>query len=378
MKRKNFEDEHEIFRDAFRAFMRKEVVPFRDKFLEQGFVDRQIWKKAGDRGFLLPSAPEALGGLGLSDFRYEQIMAEEMGFCGESGALFFLHNTIAAPYILKFGSDALKSKFLPAAISGDAILGIAMTEPDFGSNLAGMRTTAVEKQDHYLLNGSKVYISNGIVGDIFVVAARTGGEEHKALSLFVVEANSKGFERSKLKKMGMHSQDTALFNFQDVQIPKENLLGEKGRGFYYLMGGLDEERLICAIWNWATAEYAFSETLSFVKERKVFDQPVSSYQNTQFTMAGLRARLDCVQAYLDRLVEDVIGGHLNSADASAAKLLCSELQGEVVDACFQFYGGAAFMDEYPISRLYADARITRVFAGTSEVMKMNISKALAM
>jgi acyl-CoA dehydrogenase len=357
--------------------MQQEVVPRRDEFLEQGYVSKEVWKKSGDYGFLIPAAPENLGGLGINDFRYEQIMAEEMGLCGESGLLVYLHNTIVAPYFLKYASEALKEKYIPAAVRGESVLAIAMTEPDFGSNLAGMRTTAKDMGDHYLLNGSKIFISNGVIGDVFVVAARTSDQAKEAISLLVVEAGVEGFARGrKLKKMGMHSQDTAELVFDNVKVPKGNLIGEQGKGFYYLMSGLAEERAVVAIWNLATAVHAFEETLAYVKDRQVFDKPLGAYQNTQFTLAGLKAKLDIAQAYLDRLVEDINDGSVDSTDAATAKLICSELQGEVVDQCLQFFGGHGYMDEYPISRLYADARITRIFAGTSEVMKMIIGKSL--
>ncbi len=377
MRRKIFESEHEIFRDAFRAFLNKEVVPRRESFLNQGFVSKDVWLKAGEAGFLIPSAAESLGGLGLKDFRFEQIMAEEVGLCGESGFIPFLHNVIAAPYISRYGGPALQKECIPRAVSGEAIMGIALTEPNIGSDLAGMRTTAKVMNGYYLLNGTKTYISNGTIGSIFVVAARTGGQGKDGISLLAVEDRWDGFERGKpLKKMGMRSQDTAELIFDNVKVPKENLIGEAGRGFSYLMRGLAEERTIVAIWNHASAECAFRETLAYIKGRNVFGRPISSHQNTQFVMAGLRAELDIAQAFLDALVVDINDGNIDPVAASVAKLTCSELQGEVVDSCMQFFGGAGYMDEYPISRLYADARVTRIFAGTSEIMKMIIAKSM--
>ena len=379
MRRCCFDTEHVLFRDTFRAFMRNEVVPIRDRCLDQGFVDRSVWRRAGEMGFLVPQAPDSVGGLGVEDFRYQQIMAEEMGLCGESGFLIFLHNTIVAPYFLRHASSDLTQRYLPSAISGEAVLGIAMTEPDHGSDLAGIRTTAVRKGNHYCLNGGKTYISNGIIGDVFIVAARTGEQGKTGISLFVVEADWPGFHRGrKLKKMGMHSQDTAELVFDDLMVPADNLLGQEGQGFYYLMSGLAEERLICAIWNHASALYALEQTCAFVRDRKVFGQAVAAYQNTQFVLANLKARLDMAQAYLDLLVQNVNDQACESVDAASAKLLCSELQGDVADECLQLYGGAGYMDEYPISRLYADARITRIFAGTSEVMKSIIARSMSL
>ncbi|WNC66866.1 acyl-CoA dehydrogenase family protein [Thalassotalea nanhaiensis] len=377
MKRYNFDEDHNMFRDSFRAFLQQEVVPHREEWREAGIVPREVYLKAGEMGFLIPQAPESLGGLAIDDFRFQQIISEEIGLCGETGFMPQLHSTIVAPYIMNNGSDFLKEKYIPKAITGEYILGVAMTEPDAGSDLAGMRATAVDNGDHYVLNGNKTYISNGICGDVFVVAARTDPTVPHAISLFVVEANWEGFKRgAHLKKMGMKSQDTAELFFDNVKVPKENLIGVEGQGFKYLMGGLAEERLICAIWNVGTAEYAFNLTKEFVQDRKVFGKPLSAMQNTQFKMAELRARLDMAIAYTDTLVANTNRGDHDSIGASQAKLLTSELLCDVADEGVQLHGGAGYMEEYPISQVFADARITRIFAGTSEIMKLIIARAI--
>ncbi|PAJ73566.1 acyl-CoA dehydrogenase [Pseudoalteromonas sp. NBT06-2] len=377
MKRYCYEHEHLMFQEAFRAFLQKEVVPFQDEWREAGIVPREVYLKAGENGFLVPQAPEYLGGLGINDFRFQQIVAEEIGRCGETGFMPQLHSTIIAPYILNHGSDYLKEKYIPKTITGECILSVAMTEPDAGSDLAGLRSNAVDKGDHYLLNGNKTYISNGICGDIYIVAARTNPEQPRALSLFVVESDWQGVRvGANLKKMGMKSQDTIELFLDNVKIPKENLIGKEHQGFNYLMDGLAEERLICAAWNTGSAEYAFNLTKDFVIDRKVFGKPLSYMQNTQFKMAELRARIDMAQAFIDTIVANTNRGDNDSVAASEAKLLTSELLCDTADEGVQLHGGAGYMDEYPISRVFTDARITRIFAGTSEIMKLIIARSI--
>lgn len=377
MKRYCFTEEHEMFREAFRAFLQQELVANREKYINAKMVSREVYQKAGEMGFLIPQASEELGGLGIEDFRFQAIISEEIGLCGETGFMPQLHSTIVAPYILNHGSEYLNKTYIPKAISGEYILGIAMTEPDAGSDLASMRSTAVDKGDHYVLNGNKTYISNGICGDVFVVAARTNPDIPHAISLFVVEAEWEGFKRgAHLKKMGMPSQDTAELFFDNVKIPKENLIGIEGQGFKYLMSGLAQERLICAIWNNGASEYAFNITKEFVLDRKVFSKPLATLQNTQFKMANLRARIDMATAFTDKLVDDINLGDHCCVNASSAKLLCSELLCDVADEGVQLHGGAGYMEEYPISQVYRDARITRIFAGTSEIMKLIIARSI--
>lgn len=375
MKRYCYEEEHLMFKDAFRAFLTKEVVPHREQWREDGIVDRQVYLKAGENGFLIPQAPESLGGLGIDDFRFQQIVAEELGLCGETGFMAHLHSTMIAPYLLKHGSDYLKEKYISGAITGETILAVAMTEPDAGSDLAGIRSSAIDQGDHYLLNGNKTYISNGLCGDVFIVAARTNPEKPHGISLFAVEGTWPGFRRgAKLKKMGMKSQDTIELFFEDINVPKENLIGEEGQGFKYLMGGLVHERLISAAWNMGAAEYAFAQTKAFVTDRKVFGKPLAALQNTQFKMAEMRARIDMAQAYVDTVVANLDKEGDATVAASQAKLLTSELLCDVADEGVQLHGGAGYMEEYPICQLYTDVRITRIFAGTSEIMKMIIAR----
>lgn len=371
-----FDADHDLFRDSFRTFVQREVQPNLERWCAQGHVDRAVWEKAGQSGFLLPRAPEHLGGLGITDFRYEQIMIEEQGYVGDTGFVLYNLNTLVAPYFLDHAGDDLQRRYLPRAAKGEFIFGLAMTEPGAGSDLAAMQTRAVRDGEHYVLNGAKTFISNGIIGDGFVVAARTG-EGRRDVSLFVVEASWDGFERGRnLKKMGMAAQDTAELFFSDVRVPRGNLIGEEGQGFRYLMHGLAEERVSCAVQSLANAEFAFSSTLDYVKEREAFGQKIASFQNTQFTLAELRARMDMAQAFVDLLVHAINAGDDVAVEAASAKLLTSELQGDVVDECLQFFGGNGYMDEFPISRLYTDARVSRIYGGTSEIMKMIIARSL--
>jgi len=377
MQRKPFTEEQNMFREAFCAFLQKEVVPNQERWIEAGIIDRDIYLKAGEQGFLLCWSDEQYGGLGLRDFRYDQIMMEEMALVGESGFGMGLHNRIVGPYLDRFGSEEQKQRFLPGCITGETILGVAMTEPDAGSDLAGIRSTATDKGAHFILNGAKTYISNGIHGDLFVVAAKSDPDNPRAIGLFLVERGMEGFTRGrKLKKMGYKSQDTAELFFDDVIIPKANVLGDATKGFHYLMQGLAEERLQSGIRSVASAQYAFGLTSAFVCERKVFGKPLSSYQNTRFKMAQMSTEIDLAQVYVDRCVEEHNKGALTGEDAARLKLFASEMQGRVVDECVQLHGGAGFMDEYPISRAYTDARVTRIFAGSSEIMKEIIARSL--
>ena len=342
-------------------------------------VDREVYLKAGEQGLLAIFVDEAYGGQGITDFRFNQIIIEENMRHGDIGFYINLHNDLVAPYLTKLGNEEQKRRFLPGVVSGETILAVAMTEPSTGSDLAGMRTRAVDKGDHWLLNGAKTYISNGILGDLIVVAARTDPERPHGISLFLVERGMEGFERGrKLEKMGLKSQDTAELFFNDVKVPKENLLGEAGQGFRYLAMMLAQERLVAAIGFLATAQTAFDLTLDYVKERRAFGKPIGAFQNTRFKMAQMRAELDMAQTYVDQCVLLLNSGELRAEDSSAAKLLTSELEGRVIDQCVQFHGGAGYMDEYRISRMYTDARISRIFAGTSEIMLEIIGRSLGL
>ena len=379
MNRNIFEEEHEMFRDAARAFFLNEVKPHTDRWHEQGIVDREAFLKAGEQGLLLMWADEQYGGAGVADFRYEQILIEEIAKHGDPGFFMTLHSRLVGPYLGELATDEQKSRWLPKCISGDYILAVAMTEPGAGSDVSGIRTRAVDKGDHYLLNGSKTFISNGILADLVVVAAKTDPDSSHGLSLFVVERGMDGFERGKnLKKMGLKSQDTAELFFNNVEIPKHNLLGEWNRGFYHLMHFLAEERLIGACQYLANAEAAFDVTMAYVQERKAFGQPIAEFQNTRFKLADMRTQMDVAQAFVDRCVLEHNAGSLAVEDAAKAKLYCSELEARVTDECVQLHGGNGYMDEYPVSRMYTNARISRIYAGTSEIMREIIARSMGL
>jgi alkylation response protein AidB-like acyl-CoA dehydrogenase len=379
MRRHTFEPEHEQFRDTVRHFMQTEVAPHVDRWRAAGVVDREIYLKAGAAGLLCTWADEKFGGAGIEDFRFEQIIIEENVRHGDIGFYINLHNDLVAPYIAKLGNEEQQDRLMPAIVSGEKILAVAMTEPGTGSDLAGMKTRAEDRGDHWLLNGSKTYISNGILADVIVVAARTDPASKHGLGLFLVEGGMEGFERgAKLNKMGLRSQDTAELFFNEVKVPKANVLGEPTMGFRYLARFLAQERLVAAIGSMSAAQTAFDLTLDYVKERKAFGRPIGTFQNSRFVMAQMRAELDALQCYIDQSVLALNASELTPEDASVAKLLASELEGKVMDNCVQLHGGAGYMDEYRICRMYQDARISRIFAGTSEIMKEIIGRSLGL
>ncbi|WP_230280612.1 MULTISPECIES: acyl-CoA dehydrogenase family protein [unclassified Croceicoccus] len=379
MQRTIFEPEHEQFRDSVRKFMQTEVGPHADRWREAGIVDREVYLKAGEQGLLCVFADEKYGGAGIEDLRFDQIIIEENMRYGDIGFYINLHSDLVAPYIHKLCNDEQRDRFMPGIVSGETVLAVAMTEPSTGSDLAGMKTRAVENGDHWVLNGAKTYISNGILGDLIVVAARTDPDKPHGISLFLVERGMEGFERGrKLDKMGLKSQDTAELFFNDVKVPQANLIGEAGQGFKYLARMLAQERLIAAIGFMATAQTAFDLTLDYVKERRAFGKPIGAFQNTRFKMAQMRAELDMAQTYVDQCVMLLNDKKLTAEDASAAKLLTSELEGRVMDICVQLHGGAGYMEEYRISRMYTDARISRIFAGTSEIMLEIIGRGIGL
>lgn len=379
MKRLIFTPEHEQFRDSVTRFMLAEVAPNAERYRHEGMVDRELYRKAGELGMLCTWAAEKYGGAGLDDFRFEQIIIEENLRHGDIGFYINLHSNLVAPYIAELGTEEQRSRWMPGAISGETILAVAMTEPSTGSDLAGIRTRADDKGDHWLLNGTKTYISNGILADLVVVAARTDPDDPHGLGLFVVERGTQGFERGrKLDKMGLKSQDTAELFFNDARVPKQNALGDPKQGFRYLTRFLARERLVAAIGFLATAQTAFDLTLDYVKERRAFGKPIGAFQNTRFKMASMRAELDMAQTYVDQCVLLLNRGELNAMDASAAKLLTSEIEGRVMDECVQLHGGAGYMNEYRICRMFTDARISRIFAGTSEIMREIIGRGLGL
>lgn len=374
-----FEPEHDQFRDAVRRFMRNEIGPHADRWREQGFVDRTAFTKTGSQGFLLMWAEERFGGSEVRDLRYDQILQEENVRFGDPAFYHNLHSMVVGPYFDKFASEEQKLRFLPPALRGESILAIAMTEPNAGSDLAGTRTRAEDRGDHWLLNGSKTYISNGIQADVVIVSAKTDPAKRHAMGLFVVERGMEGFSRGqKLKKMGLHGQDTAELFFDNVRVPKQNVLGDPGQGFVYMAQCLAVERLQVAIGSISAAQVAFDLTLEYIKERRVFGKPLGALQNVRFTMAELRSEIDMVQCFVDQCVLQGNAGLLTAEHASAAKLLASETEGKVVDACVQLYGGAGYMDEYRISRLFTDARVSRIFAGSNEIMLEIIGRGLGL
>ncbi|MDB5969963.1 MAG: acyl-CoA dehydrogenase [Hydrocarboniphaga sp.] len=377
MQRDCFTQEQELFRDSYRQFLQKEVLPHRDEWRKAGIVPREMFRKMGDQGYLMIWADEQYGGLGIDDFRYQQVMMEEDSQYGDIGFYHTLHSRLVGPYLKHFGSDEQRARFLPRCISGDCILAVAMTEPDAGSDLAGIKSRAVDHGDHWILNGAKTYISNGINADLVVVAAKTSPDNPRQIGLFLVERGMEGFERGRnLAKMGMKSQDTAELFFRDVKIPKENVLGDASKGFHYLMRGLAEERLIGAAGYLGNAWRSYEVTRDFVMQRKVFGKPLSDQQNTRFKMASLRVELEVAQTYVDHCVTQQNAGKLTPESAAIAKLYVSEVEGRVVDECVQLHGGAGYMEEYEVCWRYTDARISRIYAGSSEIMREIIARSI--
>lgn len=368
---RTFTEEQDMFRQSYRKFLEAEIAPHMAQWREDGIVAREAFTKAGEQGFLMIWPDEKYGGLGDNDFRYEQIIIEETvrQQCGEWFNT--LHSRLVGPYLYKFATEEQRERFLPPCVSGEKILAIAMTEPDAGSDLSGMRTSVRDAGDHFVLNGSKTYISNGINADLVVVAAKLEGAQNShAMVLLVVERGMEGFERGRnLEKMGLKAQDTAELFFNNVKIPKDNVLGEPGKGFFYLMDGLAEERLLNAVGTIASARKAFDVTRDFVMQRKAFGKTVADFQNTQFQMAQMDAEIEVAQVYLDHCVEMHNLGKLTANMGAKLKLIGAELEWKMMDLGVQLHGGAGYMQEYDICRMFTDARISRIYAGTSEIMK---------
>lgn len=380
MKRTLFTPDHEIFRQTVREFCLREIAPHQERWMEQGMVDREAWRRAGQAGLLCPWLPEEQGGPG-GDFLHSVIVMEELARVYESGFALPLHSDIVAPYIASFGTDAQKQRWLPGMVSGELISAIAMTEPGTGSDLAAVATTARREGDHYVLNGAKTFISNGILCDVCIVAARTEASDspHQNLSLLIVDASTPGFIKAKrLKKAGMYSQDTAELAFEDCRVPAENLLGPPGGGFLMLMQKLQQERLVVAVASQAGAEVVLADTLKYVHERKAFGRPIAKFQDIQFKLAQCATEIEVGRAFLDRLVAEHVAGEYLVKECSMAKLWQTEMFGRVVDTCLQMYGGYGYMLEYPISRAYMDARVQRIYAGTNEIMKVIIAKQMGL
>jgi alkylation response protein AidB-like acyl-CoA dehydrogenase len=383
MRRSLFDADHEAFRESFRAFLDKEVVPHQDTWDAAGIVPREMFTTAGRSGFLGMDIPEELGGGGVSDFRFNAVIAEEVMRCGAAaaGLGISLHNDICLPYFLAYCSEEQKQRWLPGIASGELITAIAMTEPGIGSDLASMSTTARRDGDDYVVNGSKTFITNGINADLVITAVKTDpSQRHKGMSLLVLERGMPGFERGRnLDKIGQHAQDTAELSFTDVRVPVANLLGpDEGQGFTQLVTNLPQERLSIAIAGVAAARTALEQTLEYVKQRKAFGQPIGSFQNSKFVLAELATEIDIAEHYTDDCVRALNAGELTAVDASKAKWWCTELQGRVVDRCLQLHGGYGYMNEYPIARAFTDARITRIYGGTTEIMKEVIGRSLGL
>jgi alkylation response protein AidB-like acyl-CoA dehydrogenase len=380
MRRTCFETEHDLFRESFRTFVERDVAPQNDAWEAAGIVDRDMFEAAGAAGFLAIDAPVELGGGGVRDFRYNQIISEELQAAGvnAAGLGLTLHNDICLPYFLHQTNDEQRNRWVPVIAAGTAITAVAMTEPGIGSDLASMTTTAVRDGDHYIVNGSKTFITNGINADLVITAVKTDPtQRHAGISLLVVERGMEGFERGRnLDKIGMHAQDTAELFFDDVRVPVENRLGDEGKGFGYLTANLAQERLSIAIAGVAAARRAFEWTLDYARERRAFGQPIGSFQNSRFRLAEMSTEIDIAQAYIDHCVAELNEGTLTAADAAKAKWWCTELQGRVIDAGLQLHGGYGYMAEYPIARAYSDARVTRIYGGTTEIMKEIIGRDL--
>ena len=371
-----YNEDHEMFRDTVRKVFAQHLEPHLDDHEKDGIVPRDVWRKVGEAGLLCPTVSEENGGLGL-DFGYCAIVNEEMCYLGTSAG-FTLQSDITANYFERLGSEEQRQKYLPGMVSGDIITAIAMTEPGAGSDLQGIRTTAIEDGNHLVLNGSKTYITNGQNADVVIVVAKTDPSQGaKGTSLVLVDADTPGFERGRnLDKIGQHAADTSELFFNDVRVPKTNILGQQGRGFIHLMEELPQERLGIAVGAQAAAQRAFDEAVKFTKERKAFGQTVFEFQNTKFTLADLKAELQVGWAHLDWALLRHYDKKLTTNEASAAKLWHTELQWKACDVALQLHGGAGYMNEYAIARLWRDARVTRIFGGTSEIMKEVISRSI--
>jgi acyl-CoA dehydrogenase len=379
MKRLIFDEDPDLFRDATRRFMQAEIEPQVERWRQQGLCDKEAFLKAGEQGLLGMWVPEEYGGAGIGDFRFEQVVIEETLRHGDLGLFLTLHSRLVGPYIGELGSEALKQRLLPRIVSGETILGVAMTEPGAGSDVAGLKTRAVRDGDDWVLNGSKTYISNGINGGAFVVAARTVPDKRHGIGLFVVEEGMEGFQRGRnLAKMGLKTQDTAELFFEDVRVPAGNVLGDPEKGFYSLMHFLAEERLISACQAIAHAQVAFDLTLDYILERKAFGRPIGAFQNSRFRMAEMRTELDVTQTFVDQCVLLHNDGELSAELAAEAKLKTTELESRVMDDCVQLHGGAGYMSEYRISHMFADARVSRIYAGSSEIMKEIIARGIGL
>jgi alkylation response protein AidB-like acyl-CoA dehydrogenase len=380
MRRNLFESEHVDYRESARRFVAEEISPHHETWEREGIVPRELFADAAAKGMLAMQVPERYGGAGVDDFRFNQIVAEEVGVAGVagSGLGLTLHNDICLPYFLDQADEEQKQRWLPGIADGSLITAVAMTEPEMGSDLAGLRTTAIREGDNYIVNGSKTFITNGINSDLVITAVKTDpSERHKGISLLILERGMEGFQRGRnLDKVGMHAQDTAELFLEDVCVPVRNRLGEEGRGFHYMTANLAQERLSIAIAGVAAARGALRATVDYVKERQAFGQPVGSFQNSRFALAEMATEIELATVFCDQAVLALNAGELSAQDAAMAKWWSTELQGRVVDRCVQLHGGYGYMLEYPIARAFVDARVTRIYGGTTEIMKEIIGRSL--
>ncbi len=379
--RKLFDEALDLFRQSVRKVVETEIVPRYAKWEEQGEVSREAWLDAGRRGWLCPEAPEEYGGAG-QNLLSTVVLTEELYYAGVPGFFIPLHNGIVYPYLERHANEEQKRRWVPGCVSGEKILALAMTEPGYGSDIAHLRTRARREGDHYLVDGSKTFISNGQIADLFVVAVRTDPDAdtpHRGISLLVVDANSPGFSRGRrLEKIGFHAQDTSEIFFEDCRVPAANLLGEEGQGFRYMMQSLQQERLVLSIGAVAAARGALDLTVDYVKTRQAFGQPLSKLQNTRFELAELATKVEVAQAFIDSLIERHLAGERIVKEVSMAKHFCTDTQFEVADRCLQLFGGYGYMREYPISRHFLDARVQRIYGGANEIMKELIARELGL
>jgi alkylation response protein AidB-like acyl-CoA dehydrogenase len=380
MRREIFTEEHEAFRDMVRAFIAKEIAPYHDQWERDGVVSRDVWLAAGRAGLLGIPIDEKYGGGGDPDYRYYVVLNEELARAGASGPMFTLHNDMIGPYFDRLCTPEQRERWLPGYCSGELIAAIAMTEPGAGSDLQGIRATAERDGDHYLLNGQKTFISNGQLGDIVIVVARTDpGAGHRGISLLVVERGMPGFSRGRnLEKIGMHAQDTSELFFADVRVPAANLLGGEGGGFVALMQNLPRERVTIGVTALAIAEQAFQDTLAYCKERQAFGQPIGKFQHSKFLLAEIATELAVARAFTDRAITEHCADRLSTEEASMVKWWNTELCNRVTDRCVQLYGGYGYMREYPVARAWADSRVQSIFGGTTEIMKEIIGRGLGL
>jgi len=381
MRREIFSEEHELFRAQFRRFAEKEIAPKIPEWSAKGMSDRASWRRLGEEGFLGATQPEEYGGAG-GDFLYDVVIMEELAAIRAHGIMVSLHSDIVLPYIVTYGSKEQKERWVPGAIRGETILGICMTEPGTGSDLANVQTRAVRDGDHYVLNGSKTFISNGQIGDLFVVVAKTDPQAdppHKGISLLVVEASTPGFVRGrKLDKLGLRGQDTSEIFFQDCRVPVADLLGKEGQGFRMLMEKLQQERLSIGVSSMASVRRTLADTVDYVRERRAFGKPLAAFQNTQFKLAELATEVEVGQAFVDKLLAAHVRGDQIVSEVSMAKWWTTDLQKRLTSECLQLHGGYGFMREYPVSEDYADAAVQSIYAGTNEIMKVIIAKRMGL